>query len=151
MKRYIKCETSPHYYHYSDRKYKIGDKIKPKTIRLFEEVADAYRQVTGLNDIRNLIYMLDTIEDNRGYYQYLVHPTSMMFEGFKDYSPLQCQLHYIDIADANNIDEEEVIWAFADAYAGDREAKEWLSNRGYIGSDDKEIITENAIVDDIIV
>lgn len=151
MKRYIKCETSPHYYHYSDRKYKIGDKIKPKTIRLFEEVVEAYREVTGLDNISNLIYMSDIIEDRPGVYQYLIHPTSMSFVGYKDYSPLACQRQYIDIADANNIDDEEVIWAFADAYAGSKEAKIWLANRGYAGSEDTEIITENAIVDDIIV
>lgn len=151
MKRYIKCETSPLYYHYSDTKYDIGDAVRPRTLRFFKEVVEAYREVTGLDDISNLIYMLDIIEDRPGFYQYLVHPTSMSFVGYRDYSPLACQRQYIDIADANNIDDEEVIWAFADAYAGSKEAKIWLANKGYPGSEDTEIITENAIVDDIIV
>lgn len=153
------------YYHYSDRKFEIGDRISGNdySSKISSDIISAYIEYTKMNKISSVLYMLDRIsEEYRDNYKYgyIVHPLSRVLKCQMDYSIIICSIelercckYFLDNNPAESIKNCRAMYIdlMASAYVGDNTSKTMLKQYyNYNISNKIEYICQEAEVKTVI-
>lgn len=149
------------YYHYSDRKFEIGDIITGHDYSsdIANDIIKIYVEYTKMNKISSALYMLDEVSEeykNNYKYGYIVYPLNRVLKCQMDYSLIICnaELERCCKYFINNNPNESVencramyIDLMASAYVGDNTSKTFLEKCfNYKISDKLEYICQEAEV-----
>lgn len=133
----VAARTYKIYYHYSDRKFEIGDIITGHDYSsdISDDIIKTYVEYTKMNKISSALYMLDEVsEEYRDTYKYgyIVHPLSRVLKCQMDYSLIvcnaeleQCCKYFIDNNPNESVENCRAMYIdlMASAYVGEYQSK----------------------------
>lgn len=153
------------YYHYSNRKFEIGDIITGHDYSsdISDDIIKTYVEYTKMNKISSALYMLDEVSEeykNNYKYRYIVYPLNRVLKCQMDYSIIiicdveleQCCKYFMDNNPNESIENCRAMYIdlMASAYIGQYQSKVSLEQYyNYRISNKVEYICQEAEIKEI--